>query len=127
MVNMTPVFINDTDITNYIAFRGIKWSYRYVNGKNGGLTLAGYTQLDVLATKTDLQITCVPLLYSDMQTLFMLLSPPSVMVTYDDPIAGTVTKEMHPSGQKADFLNENSQDIDAQMVWEGISFKLEEL
>ena len=127
MVIMTPVAIDGTDITNYIAFRGIKWSYRYVNGKNGGLTLAGYTQLDILATKSDLTITCVPLAYSDLRTLMGLLSGPSVQVTYDDPVGGQVTKEMHPSGQAAAFLNEDSQELDAQMRYDGISFKLEEL
>lgn len=127
MVIMTPVTINGTDITDYIAFRGVKWSYRYVNGKNTGVTLAGVTQLDVLATKSDLNITCVPLSYADVQTLLAAISGASVSVTYDDPLLGTVTKTMHPSGQKADFLNETSQDLDAQMMWDGISFKLEEL
>lgn len=125
---MTPVTINDTDITNYIAFRGIKWSYRYVNGRNTGVTLAGVTQLDVLATKSDLNITCVPLKYSDVQILLALISDASCSVTYDDPLLGTVTKTMHPSGQSAAFLNETSQSVDdAEMMWDGISFKLEEL
>lgn len=127
MVIMTPVTINGTDITNYIAFRGVKWSYRYVNGRNTGVTLAGVTQLDVLATKSDLNITCIPLSYTDAQTLLMAIAGASVSVTYDDPLLGTVTKTMHPSGQDAAFLNETSQDIDAEMMWDGISFKLEEL
>ena len=128
MVIMTPVTINGTDISNYIAFRGIKWSYRYVNGKNGGVTLAGGTQLDVLATKSDLNITCVPLAYSDVQILLNLISAPSCSVTYDDPLLGTVTKTMHPSGQSAAFMAEdNTANLDPQMLWDGISFKLEEL
>ena len=127
MVIMTPVTINGTDITNYIAFRGVKWSYRYVNGRNTGVTLAGVTQLDVLATKSDLNITCIPLSYSDIQTLLGAISEPSVEVTYDDPLLGTVTKTMHPSGQTTAFLNETSQDENAAMMWDGISFKLEEL
>lgn len=127
MVITTPVTINGTDITDFIAYRGIKWSYRYVNGKNGGLTLAGVTQLDVLATKSDLQITCVPMNYSDAQTVLGAISDPSVTVTYDDPLLGTVTKTMHPSSQGAAFLNEDELSGSAQIMWDGVSFKLEEL
>ena len=118
MVITTPVTINGTDITDFIAYRGIKWSYRYVNGKNGGLTLAGVTQL---------QITCVPMTYSDAQTVLGAISDPSVTVTYDDPLLGTVTKTMHPSSQGAAFLNEDELEGSAQIMWDGISFKLEEL
>ena len=128
MVIMTPVSINGTDISSYIAFRGIKWSRRYVNGRNGGITLAGYTQLDVLAQKSDLSITCVPLTYSDLQTLRALLAAPSVKVIYDDPDTGTGEKEMHPDARGASFLNEDGIDAsDVTMMWDGISFKLEEL
>lgn len=128
MVIMTPVQINGTDISSLIAFRGIKWSYRYVNGRNGGVTLAGVTQLDVLATKSDLNITCIPMTYSDVQTLLGLISAPSCSVTYDDPLLGTVTKTMHPSGQSADFLAEDdTTGLDPEMLFDGISFKLEEL
>lgn len=127
MVIMTPVAINGTDISKWIAFRGISWSFRYVNGKNSGVTLAGVTQLDVLATKSDLSIKCIPMTYADATTLLALIANPTVTVTYDDPYLGTVTKTMHPSGQKAAFLAEDSESLDAQMVWDGISFKLEEL
>lgn len=127
MVIMTPVRINGADITNYIAFRGVKWSYRYVNGRNTGVTLAGVTQLDVLATKSDLNITCIPLNGADLQTLLSLISGPSCNVTFDDPLLGTVTKVMHPSAQTTSFLNETSQDESAEMMWDGISFRLEEL
>ncbi len=128
MVIMTPVRINGTDISSLIAFRGIKWSYRYVNGRNGGVTLAGVTQLDVLATKSDLNITCIPMTYSDVQALLGLISATSCSVTYDDPLLGTVTKTMHPSGQSAAFMAEDdTTGLDPEMLFDGISFKLEEL
>lgn len=127
MVIMTPVKVNGTDISKWIAFRGISWSFRYVNGKNTGVTLAGVTQLDVLATKSDLTLKFIPMTNADATTLLGLFASPSVPVTYDDPYLGTVTKTMHPSGQKASFLAEDSEDLDAQMIWDSISVKLEEL
>lgn len=128
MIIDSPVVINGTDISNYITFRGLSWSYRYVTGQNGGLTLAGFTQLDVLAAKADLTIKCRALSLSDLSTLLDVITPAQVQVIYDDPQLGTVTKTMHPSGQVADFFNDISADPELRdYVWDGISFKLEEL
>ena len=128
MIIDTPVVINGTDISDYIEFRGLSWSYRYITGQNGGLTLAGYTQLDVLATKIDLSVKCRALTLDELGTLLTAITPAEVSVTYDDPQLGTVTKTMHPSGQAASFFNDVSADPWAhEYVWDGISFKLEEL
>ena len=128
MIIDSPVVINGTDISGFITFRGLSWSYRYVTGQNGGLTLAGFTQLDILATKTDLTIKCRALSLADLGTLLDVITPAQVQVTYDDPQLGTVTKTMHPSGQVADFFNDISADPELHdYIWENISFKLEEL
>ena len=126
MVIDSPVVINDKDISDYIAFRGLSWSYRYVEGQNTGVTLAGRTQLDILASKIDLSIKCRALDLSDLADLLAVITPAEVAVTYDDPQLGTVTKTMHPSSQVADFFNNIGADAD-RYVWDGISFKLEEL
>lgn len=128
MIIDSPVVINGTDISSFITFRGLSWAYRYVTGQNGGLTLAGFTQLDILATKTDLTIKCRALSLTDLNTLLAAITPAQVEVTYNDPNEGTVTKTMHPSGQAADFFNDISVDPGLHdFVWENISFKLEEL
>lgn len=128
MIIDSPVVINGTDISAYIEFRGLSWAYRYVTGQNGGLTLAGYTQLDILATKVDLTIKCRALTLDDLNALLDVITPAQVRVTYDDPQLGTVTKTMHPIGQAASFFNDISADPDAHdYIWDGISFKLEEL
>lgn len=128
MIIDSPVVINGTDISGFITFRGLSWSYRYVTGQNGGLTLAGFTQLDILATKTDLTIKCRAMSITDLSALLAVITPAQVNVTYDDPQLGTVTKTMHPSGQVADFFNDISADPELHdYIWENISFKLEEL
>lgn len=128
MTLISPVVINGLNISNFIAFRGLRWSYRYVMGDNGGLTLAGQTQLDVLATKADLEVDCVPLSFSDATSLLSVLAAEQVQVNYDDPVLGNVTKTMHPTDQSAGFLKEMTlPDGSFAAMWEDISFKLEEL
>jgi hypothetical protein len=97
-------------------------------GENGGLTLAGQTQLDVLATKADLEVDCMPLSFSDATSLLSVLAVEQVQVNYDDPVLGNVTKAMHPTDQSAGFLKEMTlPDGSFAAMWEDISFKLEEL
>ena len=128
MVIDSPVIINGKDISDYIAFRGLSWSYRYVTGQNGGLTLAGKTQLDVLAVKEDLSIKCRALELAELSDLLEAITPAEVSVTFDSPRSGTEPKAMHPSGQVADFFNDISAEENVhRYIWDGISFKLEEL
>ena len=128
MVINSPVYINGIDVSGLIAFRGLSWSYRYVTGSNGGVTLAGYTQMDVLATKVDLDIECRAMRADELQALLTVITPKIGDVSYNDPLLGTVTKEMHPSAQAASFFNNIAPTgASADYVWENISFKLEEL
>ena len=128
MIINSTVTIDGTEISGLIAFRGLSWSYRYVTGSNGGVTLAGYTQMDVLATKVDLNVECRAMRVDELQTLLTAITPKIVHVTYDDPMLGTVTKEMHPSAQAASFFNNIAPTgEESDYVWENISFKLEEL
>ena len=128
MIIDSPVNIDGEDISGFISFRGLSWAYRYVTGQNGGLTLAGFTQLDILATKVDLTIKCRALDLSELNKLLTAITPAQVQVAYDDPQLGPVTKTMHPSSQVADFFNDISSDPAVhKYVWDGISFKLEDL
>lgn len=125
---MSPVVVNGLDITDLIADRGLAWSLRYVHGSNEGVTLAGVTQLDIIAEKKDLEVECLPLSYSQLAALLAALSPPSFPVTYDDPQDGYTTKTMHAVDQSALFLREMpGRDGVVAAYWDGISFKLEEL
>ena len=128
MIINSSVTIDETDISGLIAFRGLSWSCRYVTGSNGGVTLAGYTQMDILAVKVDLDVECRAMRVDELQTLLTAITPNIVHVTYNDPLLGTVTKEMHASAQAASFFNDIAPTGEASdYVWENISFKLEEL
>jgi len=127
MTLISPVIINGVDISDFIEYKGLSWSYRYVHGNNEGMTLAGVQQMDILGVKADLSISCIPLTYAQVQTLLGAISSTPVKVNYDDPMLGNVTKTMHPSDQSASFLKEMPVAGTMSAVWDGISFKLEEL
>lgn len=128
MVIISPVKINGLIVSDWIEYRGLSWSLRDVSGTNGGLTLAGYTQLDILATKVDLEITTIPLGYADATALLSVLSNSIVSVEYDDPQQGHVIKSMHPVAPSTAFLKEMTvPNGDFLAMWDRVSFRLEEL
>lgn len=128
MVIISPVKINGLIVSDWIEYRGLSWSLRDVSGTNGGLTLAGYTQLDILATKVDLEITTIPLGYADATSLLAVLGNAIVSVEYDDPQQGHVIKSMHPVALSTAFLKEMTvPNGDFLAMWDRVSFRLEEL
>lgn len=100
----TGIKINGTDITNYIAYNGVKWTRNDVDGPNSGRTISGKMVRDRVATKIRLDITCRPLKLSELRTLLNLILPEFVSVTYDDPMYGVVTKTMYANNNPAEFL-----------------------
>lgn len=100
----TGIAINGTDITDYIAHQGVKWSRNDVDGPSAGRTLSGLMIRDRVATKIRLDITCRPLKNDELRTLLNLILPEFVTVTYDDPMYGEVSKVMYANNNPATFL-----------------------
>lgn len=100
----TGIAINGTDITDYIAHQGVKWSRNDVDGPNAGRTMSGLMIRDRVATKIRLDITCRPLKNDELRILLNLLLPEFITVTYDDPMYGVVTKTMYSNNNPATFL-----------------------
>ena len=120
----TGIRIDGTDITDYIAFGGVKWSRNDVDGPNSGRALSGLMIRDRIATKIRLDITCRPLRREELMTLLNLLLPVFVNVTYEDPMYGLVTKTMYANNNPAEFLISN--DSDTVEYWHNITFPLVE-
>lgn len=120
----TGVKINNVDITDYIAFSGVKWSRNDVDGPNAGRNILGTMIRDVVATKIRLDITCRPLKAAEFTTLLNLISPESVLVRYEDPLYGIVTKQMYANNHGGNFLMhwENGTEW-----WDNVSFPLVEI
>lgn len=71
---MYDLKIDGTSIWNLIEKGGVKRIPRKVYGQNGGDTLDGTHHLDVLAEKTDFEITCRPMSESEFGGLIDALS-----------------------------------------------------
>ena len=82
--------INGTDITPYIAFGGLKWQRADVDGPNAGRTLDGTMVRDRRATKIRWDVTCRPLIASELATVLTLIQPEFVTLQYLDPVTNTI-------------------------------------
>ena len=100
----TGITIDGTDITDYIAYNGVKWQRNDVDGPSTGRTISGLMVRDRVATKIRLDITCRPMKLDELRILLNLLLPVFVQVTYDDPMYGVVTKTMYANNNPAEFL-----------------------
>ena len=115
------VKINNVDITPYIAFGGLKWSRNDVDGVNAGRNINGKMIRDRVATKIRLDITCIPLESSVLQTILNLIYPEYVTVTYDDPMYGRRTARMYSNNNPASFAISRHN---GKEIWDGITFPL---
>lgn len=113
--------INDTDITDYIAFRGLKWQRSDLDAPNSGRTLDGLMHRSRVASKIRLDISCRPLKAAELQTLLNLILPEYVTVSYDDPMEGHVAKTMYSNNNPASYCILKP---DGTEWWSDVSFPL---
>lgn len=113
-----------TDITNYIAFQGLKRSRNDVDGPEAGRTLDGTMHRARVATKIRYDVTCRPLKKSELNTLEGLIMPEYIYVKISDPYYGTVTKYMYANNTSAAFCIRKK---DGTEWWSGITFPLIEV
>ena len=117
------IVIDGTDITNLIAYKGLKWSRNDVDGPNAGRNINGLMIRDRLGTKIRLDVTCRPLKDEEHSMLMRLLMPEFVSVTYDDPALGVVTKTMYANNHSSTFLIKKPN---GREYWGSVSFPLVE-
>lgn len=117
------VLINNVDITDYIAFGGLKWQRYDVDAPNTGRTMDGTMMRGRVATKIRLDITCRMLKASELATVLNLILPEYVTVTYDDPMYGRTVKTMYSNNNPAVYqiLHDNGDEW-----WSGVTFPLVE-
>lgn len=132
----TGITINGTDITDMIAFQGVKWTRADIDGPSAGRTLSGLMIRDRVATKIRLDITCRPLKSDELNTLLNLILPEFVTVTYEDPMEGLVTKTMYANNNNAQFLMKKTYELPDELwyyterepveYWSEVTFPLVE-
>ena len=118
------ILINGTDITDYVGFRGLKWSRNDIDGPNTSRTLDGELIRDRVATKIRLDLTCRPLTATEHQMLMNLILPEFVSVTYDDPMYGRRTATMYANNHDSEYCIRQKNGTE---YWYNVSFPLIEV
>ena len=121
---MFRLLVDGTDLTPYIAFKGVKWTRNDVDSPDTGRTLDALMHRSRVASKIRLDISCKPLTDSEASTVLNAIYPEYVTVQYTDPQAGgLVTRTMYSNNTPASYLlNREGQDD----LWDGITFPLVE-
>ena len=117
------VIIDGTDITGYIAHKGLEWSRNDIDGQNAGRALDGTMIRDRVATKIRLDISCRPLKVPELKKLLNLIEPEYVEVQYDDPMMGRRTGTFYANNNPASYC---IRQPDGTEWWHDISFPLVE-
>ena len=115
------IVINGTDITDFIAFQGVKWSRNDVDGPNAGRNMAGNMVRDRRGTAIRMDISCRPLKESEHKQLMQLLEPEFISVSYDDPMFGQVSSVMYSNNHSSDFCIKR---VNGEDLWHNVSFPL---
>lgn len=113
--------IDGVDITNYIAYGGLKWSRQDIDSPDTGRAMNGLMYRGRVSTKIRLDITCRLLNATELQTVLNLILPEYVTVTYDDPMLGTVTKTMYANNNPAVYQLHRPS---GEELWSGVTFPL---
>ena len=112
------------DITEYIAFGGLKWSRNDVDSPDTGRTLDGIMHRGRVSTKIRLDITCHPLKANELAIVLNLILPEYIYVRYDDPMYGNVVKHMYSNNNPASYCILKP---DGTEYWSDITFPLIEV
>lgn len=79
---------NDIDFTSYFTPTGYQVSYKKIKGPNEGYMLDGSFTDDVLAVKSVITLTCMPLSEEQLTTLLQQLYSDVLNVYFFDPKIG---------------------------------------
>ena len=112
------------DISDMIAFGGVKRDRNDIDGPNAGRTLDGEMHRERVATKIRYDISCRPLTTAELHTLETLIMPEYIWVQVTDPYYGTKTYSMYSNNTSAGFLIRKP---DGTEWWNGITFPLIEV
>lgn len=125
MVAQTKVYINGTDITDYIAYNGLKRGRSDIDSPNAGRTLDGIMHRGRVATKLRWDVTCRPLTADELAILEALIMPEYVTVRIEgDPYYGTWQRQCYANNTSAEYLILKP---DGRQYWSGITFPIIEV
>lgn len=117
------LIINDVNVTDFIAYNGLKWQRNDIDDPETGRDMSGLMHRGRVSTKIRLDVTCRPLSAPELRDLLNLIYPEYVRVTYDDPMYGTVTKIMYSNNNPAAYQQHYRS---GKELWTGVTFPLVE-
>jgi len=117
------IMIDGTDIMRFVEFGGLKWSRTDKAGTNEGSNLNGDMIRDRVATKIQLDVSCMPMTTEDHELLANLILPKYVSVVYDDPMYGRRSGFFYVESTGSEFFLRKS---DGTELWKGVAFQLKE-
>ena len=115
------ILIDGNDVSDVIAFRGVKWSRNDIDGPNAGRNMAGTMIRDRVATKMRLDCKCRPLRSDRHSEVMNMLMPEFVSVTYDDPVQGVSSRVMYSNNITSEFCMRKN---DGTEYWHNTQFPL---
>lgn len=118
------MYIEGTDVTDYIAYTGLKWQRNDIDSSNAGRTLAGTMVRDRVAIKIRLDIKCRPLMADELKKILNLIKPEYVAVEYDDPMYGRREGLFYSNNIPAGFQIIGTDGVE---WWSEVSFPLIEV
>lgn len=125
MVEQIRIYINDTEITDYIAFQGLKRGRSDIDSPNSGRTLDGIMHRGRVATKIRWDLTCRPLTADELQIIEGLIMPEYITVRIEgDPHYGTWQRKCYANNTSSEYLIRRS---DGRQYWGGVTFPIIEV
>lgn len=126
--------INGTDISKYIASKGLKWTRNDIDSAKAGRNLAGTMNRGRVCMKVKLEVKLVPITQYvspnikptgelDIHDILTLINPEYVMVHYLDPLYGDREVQFYSNNVPATVCVE---DTNGNILWDDISFPLVE-
>lgn len=112
--------INGLDMKPYIANQGLQWTREDLEGANAGRgSIDGTMYRDRRAIKYRFDITCRPLLDTELSLVLQAINPEYITVRFTDPLDLTVkTKTFYSNNVPASFLMR----IGSKEYWSGLNF-----
>lgn len=116
------VLIDGVEITDYIAYNGLKRSRNDIDSPDSGRTLDGLMHRVRVATKLRWDVTCRPLKADELALIERLIMPVWISVTIvGDAYYGTWTRTCYANNTAAEYLIRKP---DGDQYWGGVTFPL---
>lgn len=107
-----------TDITDYIANKGVTWSFNSVDADGAGRSLDGIMHRKQIAIKNKLEFQCRPLTSTEVKTLRTLLANEWLDIKFTDNAEVTTFKGYRGANiSTAVLISHNNKDM-----WGGLKF-----